>query len=320
MRFPAISGRSFITLLFAFALGSAACQQPADNANTTANANANNANAITTAPVNANESATVNVAPGLDVREPDKYKATFTLSAQTSGGERVQALPQLTAEVARNGADHYVKFRTPSNEEIIYLDRADKRFIVLPKRNQYAELTRDSTGFDIPRTMTPAQMVQYLQNQRGYERVGEEQMNGRTVIKYRFAGATNTNTQAGQVKNETFVFVDKDTGLPLRSELNVEATGQVQGTSALRAVAEMRELQTDFDTSIFNEPTNMNKVAPEQVRQQVDAVMQVATAIIGNLLNNMNQGQGGNTTGAQNSNSPSTNMSPAASPTPQQQQ
>ncbi|MBA2340199.1 MAG: hypothetical protein H0V88_07375, partial [Pyrinomonadaceae bacterium] len=58
MRFPMVSGRNFITLLFALALGSAACQQPAENANTTANANANNTNAITTAPVNASESAT----------------------------------------------------------------------------------------------------------------------------------------------------------------------------------------------------------------------------------------------------------------------
>ncbi|MEJ7575628.1 MAG: hypothetical protein WKF74_01330 [Pyrinomonadaceae bacterium] len=316
MRFPAISGRNFITILFALALGAAACQQPATNTNTnTANANAGNTNALTTAPVNTNESATVNVAPGVDAREPERYRAQLVFAAQTSGGERAQAIPELIVDVARAGADRRFAFRTPQGEEVVYLDRADKRLIIIPRRNQYAELTRESTGFDVPRSMTPGQIVQYLQNQRGYERVGEEQFNGRTVVKYRYAGASNTNTQAGQVRNETYVFIDKETGLPLRSEINLEASGNMQGASALRAVAEMRNLQTNVEDSFFVEPTNMKKVEPEQVKQQVDAVVQVATAIIGNIFKNMQQGQGSGAPNTQSS--PSATMSPAASPTRQ---
>lgn len=60
------------------------------------------------------------------------------------------------------------------------------------------------------------------------ERVGDDTMNGRAADKYRYATTTNTSTSAGEVKSEAFVYVDKETGLPLRAELYTEASGSVQ--------------------------------------------------------------------------------------------
>jgi len=47
------------------------------------------------------------------------------------------------------------------------------------------------------------------------EKVGDDTMNGRAADKYRYATTTNTSTSAGEVKSEAFVYVDKETGLPL---------------------------------------------------------------------------------------------------------
>lgn len=304
--------------LFAAVLVTGACQPPTTTTTSNSNSttNTNGASTNTNAPTTTTSDA-ANAGTTIDTREPERYQATYSLTPQTSGGSNVLAMPKLTAEVAKSGADRRIAFKLPgTGEEIIYLDRADKRYLITPARRQYAELTRDAVGFDVPRSMTPGQIIAYLQKQKGYERVGEEQLNGRTVIKYRYANTTQTGTQAGQVNTETFVYVDKETGLPLRSELTSQATGNVQGQSGLRVTVEMQNINTNPDQKIFELPTDYKQVSPEEVRQQMNALTQFAMQIAGNLMGQMN-----NTGAAQQPNQPSntqqpTNTQPSPTATP----
>lgn len=309
----------FLALLSFAILGSSACQ-PGANTDTTASNTTTNANANTASTANANASPatpiTADFGPSIEAREPDNYRATVVLTAQTTGGERAVAIPEFATEVARNGADRRIAFKLPSGEQLVYLDRADKRYIISVNRKQFAELTPQSTGFEVPRMMTPGQLVGQLQKQRGYERIGEEEINGRAAIKYRYASTAKTGTQAGDVQAETLVFVDKETGLPLRSELFSEASGNVQGVKGLRVVAEMRDLQTGVEPSFFEVPQGFAQVAPEQVRQQVDAVIQAATAVIGSMMSNMNT-PGGTTTTTVTTTTTTPTPAAAASPSPQ---
>jgi hypothetical protein len=158
--------------------------------------------------------------------------------------------------------------------------------------------------------MTPGQLVMYLSKQKGYERVGDEQVNGRMAEKYRYAAAAKTGTTVGDVKTETFVYVDKETGLPLRSELMTEASGNVEGVKGGRVVAEMRDIQTEVNPSDFEVPAGLNKVTPEQIRQQIDALAGTVGALLKAMLSNMNM-QGG----TMNTPAPTTTPSPAATAT-----
>jgi hypothetical protein len=309
MRIFALKPSTLLSLsaMFALCIFACACQQAATNANT--NTAAANANSSPSMNVNASP-ATADAGPTIETREPDKYRATLTLTAEATGGGSSPNIPKLTADVARDGDTRRISFKLPNGEPVIYLDRADKRYAILPNRKQYAELTQEALGFDVARLMTPGQMVQYLKQQRGYERVGEEQMDGRSVIKYRYAGTTQTGTAAGEVKAETFVYVDKETGLPLRSELSSEATGNVQGVKGIKMVAVMSDISTDVDPAQFELPPGLKQVDPQQVRQQVDAFVAIAKVFILNMVNQQQQQQGGNT----NSNSsatPGASMSPS---------
>jgi len=221
-------------------------------------------------------------------REPDKYRATLVFSAETEGGQKTVGIPTLSAEVARNGADRRVAFKLPDGSDLIYLEQGDKHIVIAPARKQYAELTPEATGFQLQKLMTPGQLVAHLEKLRGVESVGEESFNGRTAVKYRYANSTNTSTSAGEVKSEGFIYVDKDTGLPLRAELFSEATGNVQGVKGAKIVAEMRDISTTIDDSLFQVPEGLNKVPPEQVRQQIDAFTNTVAAIVKTLLTNMN--------------------------------
>jgi len=277
-------GFFFLTVMLMLALAGSACQT-ATNTNT----NTNTANINATPAANANTSSSPAPGASIEAREPDKYQGTIKLTAQTTGSGQNISLPGLTAEVARSGADRRFSFSLPGGEEVIYLDRADKRYIILPKRKQYAELTPESTGFEVPRSMTVGDIVNRVKGMQGFERVGEENVNGRAAIKYRYSGTSKTGTQAGDVKTEAIVLIDKDTGLPLRSETVAESqTGNVKGVTGLNFVTEMTNIKTDVDASLFEVPQGLSKVSDQQVRQSVDAVGRAVIAIVGQLMQTAN--------------------------------
>ncbi|HEY3040265.1 MAG TPA: hypothetical protein VGJ66_16130 [Pyrinomonadaceae bacterium] len=280
LKTPQLISLLIITLL---GLAGSACQRPDTNANTNTNLTAN---------INATTNANANLSPApasvAAAREPDKYRAVLVLSAETEGGQKTVGIPSLSAEVARNGTDRRVSFKLPDGSDLIYLEQGDKHIVIMPARKQYAELTPEATGFQLQKLMTPGQIVSYLERLKGVERVGDDTMNGRPADKYRYATTTNTSTSAGQVNTEAFFYVDKDTGLPLKAELYSEATGNVQGVKGAKVVAEMRDISTNIDDSLFQVPAGLNKVPPEQVRQQIDSLTNTVAAVLRALLSNMN--------------------------------
>src|SRR5688500_327808 len=121
------------------ALGSAC--QPATNTNTNANLTVN----ANSSPVNVNANVSTAPTTGIMTREPEQYRATLTLSAETEGGEKTIGIPTLSAEIARNGADRRVSFKLPDGSDFIYLEKGGLHLAIAPARKQYAELTPEAT-------------------------------------------------------------------------------------------------------------------------------------------------------------------------------
>lgn len=286
MKTTVLKTPQLISLLVVGLLGLAgsACQRADTNANTNTNLTAN----ANLSPTNANANLSPEPATVSAAREPEKYRAVLVLSAETEGGQKTIGIPSLSAEVARNGADRRVSFKLPDGSDLIYLEQGAKHIVIMPGRKQYAELTPEATGFQLQKLMTPGQIVSYLEKLKGVERVGEETMNGRVADKYRYAATTNTSTSAGEVKSEAFFYIDKDTGLPLRAQLSSEASGSVQGVKGAKIVAEMRDISTNVDDSLFQVPAGLKEVPPEQVRAQIDAFTNTVAALVKALLSNMN--------------------------------
>ncbi|MDQ1557658.1 MAG: hypothetical protein QOD32_718 [Pyrinomonadaceae bacterium] len=287
------------TLLLALA----ACQPPAATNSNAVSTNSNAANANTTA------TPTISAA-AIETREPEQYKATLVFTATAEGQSKALQLP---IDVARSGDNRRYAFNNiPVLGQVIFLDRADKRYIILPGRKQYAEITPELIGFDV-RSLTPGQMVAVLQKQQGVERVGEEQREGRTVTKYRHASTAKTASAAGDVVTESFIYVDKETGLPLHADLTGQATGNVQGVKRASLVADMRDIQTTVDASLFELPTGLTKLSEEEIKQQVSAIGQFLQFAL-SALNA--QSMGGTTTTPATSPTPAGSASPATGATP----
>jgi len=284
------------------ALFFSACQpQPATNTTNTTNSTTN-INSSNTSNANA---GTTSESSGLTIetKEPDQYSATVTMKLQVTGNQPINT-PPFTADFARSGANQRITFKI-GNDSVTYLDRGDKRYVILPNRKQYAELDAQSTGFDVPKFMTPAQIINQVKRVSGCENAGEESFGGRNAVKYRCTAAAKTATQAGDVKSESFIYVDKDTGLPLHTESVVSSSGQVGGESSVKIVTEMSNLQTSVPADTFNEPTGMSKIDPQQVRSQVEAILKAAAIFAQGMMQS-------------NSTTSTPAASPSSSPTPLQ--
>jgi len=257
-------------------LAAAGCQSAVETSNTAANTNGNS-----TVNINSNSNANVttstvqtNTGQTIEAKEPDKYSATMVATLATAGQQQQKA--QAEIKVARNGADRRYSVTVPVLGDLIFLDKADKRYVIMTGRKEYAELTQEMTGVNVDqlRSMTPGQLVAFVTKQQGVEKVGEETFNGRQAIKYRATGGTQTQTAAGQVKGETYIYVDKETGLPLRIEGFGQSSGNVQGITGGNVVIETRELKTDVNPADFELPQGYRQLSPEEVKQRVAQLAQ----------------------------------------------
>ncbi len=264
--------------------------QPATNtnANLNANTNANSNNALNNSNTRS-ETATSGVV--INTREPDKYTSTLVFTIQTEGGDKTIGVPPLSVAVARSGDDRRVEFKLPDGTPLIYLDHNNHHYVIVPSRKQYAELTPEATGIQMHKMLTPGQLVESLKNVKGIERAGDETFNGRPAEKYQYSKTAKTNTKAGEVQADAYIYVDKETGLPLHAEIIAESSGDVKGVKAARVVAEMQDIKTNIDPSIFEVPSGYSQVPPEKIRQQIDALTGAVTAILRAMVANVNSGQ-----------------------------
>ncbi|HEX8687130.1 MAG TPA: hypothetical protein VF654_11530, partial [Pyrinomonadaceae bacterium] len=124
------------------ALAAAGCQQATETSNTTATANANANSTVNINGSNANittSTVTTNTGQTIEAKEPDKYTATMVATLATAGQQQQKA--QAEIKVARNGADRRYSVTVPVIGELVFLDKADKRYVIIHGRKQYAELT-----------------------------------------------------------------------------------------------------------------------------------------------------------------------------------
>lgn len=257
-----------------------ACQPPAGG-----NVNSNRTN-TSLPPVNSNTNSTASTTGSIETKEPEQYQAAVNLKFEAVGEQRSTQLPAIGAVVARNGADRRMEFSLPGGEKVVYLDKGETHYLLLPNRKQYAELNREALGFEVRRMLMPEQIVNQVKTVKGVEKVGEETLNGRPVVKYRYGAAADTKTKAGTIETESFIIVDKETGLPLRSETLSQSQGgsNVQGYKGLKFVTEMTDIKTVAENVLFEVPEGFQKIDQEQVKSQAKMIFDAAMLIIGQAL------------------------------------
>jgi hypothetical protein len=198
----------------------------------------------------------------IDIKTPERYSVAMTISTQGATSEAPAPMLTQQLSLAKVGADRRWTFVFPAPlGQIVYLEKSGLKYLVLFERKQYVELTPEALGFQLGSVLTPNSIADRLRS-RQYEKLGLEPVNGRTAIKYRLTAAGDTSTHT-----DGLIFVDQETGLPLRSELNTVATA---GTKS-RVIVEVRDVQLNPDVAQFDVPAGMKKVTQQEARQQIES-------------------------------------------------
>lgn len=268
----------FAAIVALAALGSSGCATAGTNTTTNMNSNASLATA------NANAPAMLEGAP-LDAREPESYSVTNTITVQPTGSAPQTNVPPLQFSFARIGMDRRVSFKLPDPVgDVIYLEKTPLKYLIFPARNQYVELDPNELGFALGDVISPVSAIEQLKQRTQYEQLGTETMNGRTAVKYRFKGAADTHTGIGTAQADSIVYIDKDTGLPLRSEIDTTSSS---GAGA-RIVTVAENLQFAPDRTLFEVPSGMKKVTSTELKQQVQGFVGVVRAVAGYFRQQVN--------------------------------
>jgi hypothetical protein len=256
------------------AFGCTTAPESNSNAGATANANAGPAAA-------ANSNTSASAASPFSRAEPERYSLKMTISGAGAANNRQASMQPQEIDFARMDANRRWALNIAPLGQIIYLEKPGLKYLVLPSRSQYVELTPESVGFPIGSVLTPSAMIERLKSQP-HEDLGIEAVGGRPATKYRFAGAAQTGTQVGTVNADSLVWVDQETGLPLRADLFFAGAG---GSNA-RVAIETRDIQLNPDPTVFEVPATYNKVTAEELKQQIQSFVGFIRAIAPMLQQN----------------------------------
>ncbi|MEN3331589.1 MAG: hypothetical protein V7641_954 [Blastocatellia bacterium] len=256
------------------ALAGFGCNTTPTNSNANVSINTNeNSNAAAMTNENAN-TASSTTASTFSTREPDRYTMKMNVNLEGSASNR-QGSMQIEIDFARLDANRRWTLKVPSiNQEITYLEKPGLKYLVIPSRNQYVEVTQDAVNFPLSNLLTPSAMMERLQA-KPHESLGTETVNGRVAMKYRFTGAANTGTSAGTAQADSFIYVDQETNLPLR----VDLTAATSSGATARGIVETRDIHLNPDPTQFDVPTGYQKVTAEQLKQQVQGFIALIRTI-----------------------------------------
>ena len=244
-----MNGRVGISLNCLLVVGlltaTASCKRTAET-----NGNANGSSTSSTATADQTSST-----PPFPTKEPERYQATMVTSGSGPQSDSIPGLSALTNQhmsVARDGNKRRVETEMLPGIKIIYLQLADARYALYPAKKLYAELKLDQgnnglTSSQVPSDFTPDKLISGAPPGAKYEKLGTEEINGRSTTKYRV-------TSGGDAKStsETIVWADESLGMPIK----VESTSKDGGKFTL----ELRDIRQDVDSSLFELPKDYRKV------------------------------------------------------------
>src|SRR5215204_6993529 len=210
-----------------------------------------------------NEPATTNVStetvvsstPPFQTKEPDRYRATRTITIVTAGGKTVIT----RTSIARDGEMRRNESETDS-KKLVYLDLPDGRFVLLPRDKVYADVAIQ-TEVAIEEEISPERLLHGEATNTSYQKIGMELIGERNANKYRIV--VNSSTPGSVSLSETFIWIDETLNMPIRSE-----TTSSDGT---KITMELSNVTVEVDKRLFQVPGDYQKVPFSELRKRIKA-------------------------------------------------
>ena len=200
--------------------------------------------------------------PPFSTREPESYQATRVITFTEAAPDNIDAAaPQRVERImlARFGDQRREEYEAGSIGSIVYLENAGGRFVLLPQAKIYADANDAATAGALAIVKTEAETISpdlLLNSPRSsieYQKLEAGTIDGRVATRYRV-------TANSAAKNENFIWVDEQLGMPVASRYTSTAANR-----STRVSIDLKNIRTEVDPKIFVLPADYRKVAASQL-------------------------------------------------------
>jgi outer membrane lipoprotein-sorting protein len=197
-------------------------------------------------------------APPFPTKEPENYRAVRTQTFTDSSGKSTTT----KTTIAKLGVLRREERQTDSSPAIVLLDISEGQFILFPNEKIYsaANETGSQSLADPSQFETSANRLLHTDSTNTtYEKLGTEEIRDRSLIKYRVV--VNSFVGSSVSLSETLIWIDETLGMPIKSE-----TASKDGN---RSTMELIDISTEVDKSVFQLPTDYQRVAPAEFQRRL---------------------------------------------------
>ena len=194
--------------------------------------------------------------PPFKTREPDRYRATRTVTSVTADGKTTVT----TTSTARDGERRRTESRLASRT-VIFLNLPEGSFVLLPDEKIYASVSGDSVlGTAEDGEISPDKLLHDDDVNSSYQTLGTEVIRGRNTNKYRVV--VNSSSATGVTPSETLIWIDEALGMPVRSD--------TKSSDGAHVTLELSEIALDVDNDVFRIPEDYQKLAFSELLERLN--------------------------------------------------
>jgi outer membrane lipoprotein-sorting protein len=197
----------------------------------------------------------VSSTPPFQTKEPDRYRATRTITIVARDGHTLvsRRLIARDGEMRRqDGTD---------GDTLTYLDLPNGRFLLSTGHKIYADLA-EGTGIasaEDDEDFTSERLLHGDDNHNtSYQKLGLEAIDGRNANKYRVL--VNSSAAGNVSQSETLIWIDEGLNMPVKSETVSNGT---------RITMQLSELSLEVDKGLFQIPESYEKVTFNEFHQRL---------------------------------------------------
>lgn len=210
--------------------------------------------------------------PPFQTREPERYQARMVLTSASETKQESQNRSETF--IVRDGAARREDYEWRPGLKVSDLNLHAGHFLLLHDRKLYAEVSSSEalasaahSGSDIslPEDFSPDRLVNESRTGAVYERLGVEEWNGRSTVKYRVSTTKADGASAAPV--EQLIWIDEQLGMPVRSETIAKSGGANNVTYSM----EILDLKQEVDPALFTVPQDYRKVSMKEMLAQLSA-------------------------------------------------
>ena len=196
---------------------------------------------------NAASDTVVSATPPFKTKEPERYRATRTITSITAAGKTNVT----THTIAKDGELRRFEAEFGS-KKLIFLDLPEGRLVLFPEVKVYADqLGGLPSGPPDEDESSPEKLLHTDTSNSSYQKLGAESISGRNTEKYRVV--VNEVNDGNVSSSETLIWIDEALGMPIRSE--------TKSSDGSRSTMELSNIALEVDKNLFQVPNDYKKIS-----------------------------------------------------------